>query len=163
MLQEVMIPIVSNLFFPSPCTHLSTLQQLRRMLCLWWVRNCLHNQQYWCYDVILTIIGILLVSCLLPNDGSHRMLMYKLTNQGIIRCIQHGNVMFIHRVSSYICMFFLQCFPIWIVQSEGGKCLMYEDLVWTLNDTCISPFSPSHSRIHDHSYQLWRIFSSRWK
>ena len=34
-------------FFPSPCTHLSTLQQLHLMLCLLWVRNYLHNQQYW--------------------------------------------------------------------------------------------------------------------
>jgi hypothetical protein len=32
---------------------------------------------------------------LLPYDGSHRMLMYKLTNQGIIWCIQNGNGIFI--------------------------------------------------------------------
>ncbi len=58
------------------------------------------------YDVVFTILCILLISCFLPYDGSHRMLMYKLTNQGIIWCIQHGSGIFIHGISSNICMLF---------------------------------------------------------
>jgi hypothetical protein len=36
--------------------------------------------------------------------------MNKFTNQGIIWCIYHDNGMFIHRVSSYICMLFFAMF-----------------------------------------------------
>ena len=38
------------------------------------------------------------------------MLMYELTNQGIIWCIQHGNGIFIYWKRSSICMFFFEMF-----------------------------------------------------